>query len=466
MSAKKWLNDYLDQSKQKYFDINDTIWGYHELVFDTPKSAELLMQTLASQGFTIEKGVGGLKNAFVAVWGSGKPVIGFLAEMDALPGMSQVADLSEKKAEENGGAGHGCGHNAIGTGVIAGAVAIKQLMEKEKLKGTLKVFGCPAEEMGYGKSIMAREHVFDGLDAILTWHPMDTTSAWGYSCLAVAQLYFSFTGLASHAGAAPELGRSALDAAELMNVGVQFLREHMIDTARVHYAFIDVGGTAANVVQPTAKLHYFVRSPKRDQVKALVERVIKIAKGAAMMTETEVEIVRDCAAAEYIVNKTLTTAMYRNLESVTPIEYSKEDYEYMQPFFDGMSETVKAGLKNRLSGIYPAMTEEELNRLASSPINDVRAALVFPEKPMTGSTDVGDASWFAPCAQVTIAYGPNGSAPHSWQWVACGKSGATHKALLTAAKTIAMTAYDALTDEQLLKSASAEHDKNMSGMVY
>lgn len=466
MNAKQWLTTYLDSHQGDYNQISDDIWSFSELKFDTPQSAKRLADHLKSKGFSIQSGVAGLDHAFIAEYGQGSPVIGFLAEYDPLPGMSQVADCLTKQAEIADGAGHGCGHNALGTGAVAGAVAIKEYMQANNLKGTLKVFGCPAEEMGYGKSIMAANGVFKNLDAILTWHPMDTTGNWGFSTLAVSQLYFSFTGLSSHAGAAPELGRSALDAAELMNVGVQFLREHMIDSARVHYAFIDVGGQAANVVQPTAKLHYFIRAPRREEVSALTERVIKIAKGAALMTETEVEITRDCSAAEYIVNQALGTAMYENLKAITPIAYTPEEYAYAQPFFDSMSETVKSGLAQRLSKVYASLHPDELSRLIKSPINDVPAPLTYSDKPMTGSTDVGDASWFAPTAQVTIAYGPNGTAPHSWQWVAFGKSGIAHKALLTAAKTIAMTAFDLLTNPSILSKAQEEHVKNMSGKVY
>lgn len=466
MKEEQQLLDYIDSNADFFRGISDQIWDHPEVRFDTPHSAKLLADTLREQGFDVEEGVYGLPHAFRATYGAGSPAVGFLAEYDALPGMSQQAGVPERLPLLEGAPGHACGHNAIGAGNLAGALAVRDYMQRNHLPGRLVVFGCPAEESGFGKAVMARQGAFDGLDALLTWHPMEDTTLWGGSCLSIALIYYTFQGVASHAAAAPEKGRSALDAAELMNLGVQFLREHIPSTARIHYAFLDVGGAAANVVQPTAKLHYFIRAPRREQVQALVERVNKVAQGAAMMTETQVDIQPDSAAADYVVNRALGTAMYENLKRVTPIPYTKEDYDQARPFFDGEDGDAKAALLTRLRRVYPHFSKEELDSLAASPLNHALAPLAFPAEAMMLSTDVGDASWFAPTAQVTVAYGPNGSAPHSWQWVAMGKSGAAHKAMLTAAKTIAMTAYDVLTDGELREKARKEHQENMRGRVY
>ncbi len=462
---KQEIINFINENQNILNDASDKIWDLAEIKFSVEKSSEILCDILAKEGFTIEKGICGMSNAFVATIGSGKPVVGLLAEYDALPGMSQVADSHEKKASCSSENGHGCGHNALGVGSVAAGIALASLIKQNKLNATIKVFGTPAEEIGYGKAYMAKEGAFDNLDCIMTWHPMSAPGVWGFSTLAVNQLYFEFKGVSSHAGAAPELGRSALDAAEIMNIGTQFLREHIIDSARVHYAFLDVGGTAANVVQPTAKLHYFVRAPKQKDANEITDRIIKIANGAAMMTETEVKVTWDAAAAEYIVNQTMGNVMYENLSQVVPT-YSKEAYEYAKPFFDGQADLVKVGLEGRFRAMFPNASEEEIKKMASSPISDVLAPCSYPSAPMTASTDVGDASWFAPTGQIVLPYGCNGSGPHSWQWVAMGKSEIAHTAVTTAGKVIAMSAVDLIQNPELLNKAKEEHIKNLNGQTY
>lgn len=463
--SKQAINLYIDNNQQRFIDASDAIWDLAEIKFDVKHSGQQLMDLLSSEGFTIEQGISGMESAFEATFGNGGVVIGVLAEYDALPGMSQQANCAEKKAVEHDGNGHGCGHNALGVGAVAGAMAIASVIKEKNLNATIKVFGTPAEEMGYGKSYMARDGVFDVCDCIMTWHPMASTGVWGYSTLAVNQLYFEFSGVSSHAGANPEMGRSALDAAELMNVGVQFLREHIIDQARIHYAFIDVGGTAANVVQSSAKLHYFIRAPKQKGANDITERVIKIAKGAAMMTETEVNVVWDAAAAEYIVNKTMGDVMYANLVEVAP-SYTEEEYKYAQAYFDSLPATTKAQLKNRFKAVFPSKTDEEIEQLASASINGELDPCIYTDRPITGSTDVGDASWIAPTGQITVAYGPNGSGPHCWQWVAMGKSSVAHKALLTAGRVIAMSALDLIENPELVEKAKQEHKRTLGSTHY
>ncbi|MGG5342659.1 aminobenzoyl-glutamate utilization protein B [Enterococcus sp. AZ020] len=465
MDAKQKITELIDAKKEQFTAAADQIWGTPETRFATAESVKPFLEILEKEGFAVETGLANMEHSFVATYGSGNPVIGILAEYDALGNLSQVADLGEQKAEHEGGNGHGCGHNLLGTGALAGAVGIKDLMEQEELTGTIKLFGCPAEESGYGKAFMARDGVFDCLDVALAWHPMDTSMAWGLSSLAVYQIYYNFKGRSAHAAAAPEQGRSALDAAELMNIGVQFLREHIIDEGRVHYAFMDAGGESANVVQPTASLYYFIRAPKLDQAEAIYKRVNKIAEGAALMTETELEIVFDSACANYLPNQEMTTAMYENLKEFGDLNLTKEDQEYSQRYYDSLDDATKAGLITRARQMNPTASEEEIQRLGTLPVLDQIGPLAFSNA-TSGSTDVGDVSWVCPTAQVLIGCEPQGTPPHSWQWVANGKSSVAHKGLLAAGKTIATTAYDLLTNPELVEKAKAEHQVTVGGQKY
>lgn len=465
MDAKQRIVELIESKKVVFTEAADQIWGTPETRFRTTESVKPFLEILEREGFSVETGVANMAHSFVATYGSGHPVIGILAEYDALGNLSQVADLGEQKAEVTGGNGHGCGHNLLGTGALAGAVGIKDLMEEEQLTGTIKLFGCPAEESGYGKAFMARDGIFDCLDVALAWHPMDNSAAWGLSSLAVYQIYYNFKGISAHAAAAPEQGRSALDAAELMNIGVQFLREHIIDESRIHYAFMDVGGESANVVQPTASLYYFIRAPKLEQAEAIYKRVNKIAEGAALMTETDLEIVFDSACANYLPNQAMTTAMYENLKEYGNLQLTAEDQAYSQRYFDSLDDATKAGLVARARQFFPTATEEEITRLATSPVLDEIGPLVFSDA-TSGSTDVGDVSWVCPTAQVLVGCEPQGTPPHSWQWVANGKSLVAHKGLLAAGKTIATTAYDLLTNPELVEQAKAEHQKTVGGQKY
>lgn len=465
MDAKQRIVELIESKKVVFTEAADQIWGTPETRFRTTESVKPFLEILEREGFSVETGVANMAHSFVATYGSGHPVIGILAEYDALGNLSQVADLGEQKAEVTGGNGHGCGHNLLGTGALAGAVGIKDLMEEEQLTGTIKLFGCPAEESGYGKAFMARDGIFDCLDVALAWHPMDNSAAWGLSSLAVYQIYYNFKGISAHAAAAPEQGRSALDAAELMNIGVQFLREHIIDEGRIHYAFMDVGGESANVVQPTASLYYFIRAPKLEQAEAIYKRVNKIAEGAALMTETDLEIVFDSACANYLPNQAMTTAMYENLKKYGNLQLTAEDQAYSQRYFDSLDDATKAGLVARARQFFPTATEEEITRLATSPVLDEIGPLVFSDA-TSGSTDVGDVSWVCPTAQVLVGCEPQGTPPHSWQWVANGKSSVAHKGLLAAGKTIATTAYDLLTNPELVEQAKAEHQKTVGGQKY
>ncbi|MDR2536786.1 MAG: amidohydrolase, partial [Treponema sp.] len=274
MGDKKRIAELIDKKAAVFTALNDKIWESAEIRFGLKNSADAICAALEGEGFTIERGVAGMAHAFIATWGKGAPEIGILGEYDALPGLSQQADVPEKKPVIAGGNGHGCGHSALGAGSAAAAVGIKDYLQERGLSGTVKYYGCPAEESGSGKAYLARAGVFNGLDAALTWHPMMENSVWTMSSLANYQIFFSFKGRSAHAAAAPENGRSALDAAELMSVGVNYLREHIIQEGRIHYAYTDVGGGLPNVVQASSELLYFIRAPKPAQVQSIFERVV------------------------------------------------------------------------------------------------------------------------------------------------------------------------------------------------
>ncbi len=465
MDAKQEIEKLIETKKQEFIDVSNEVWEACETRFALKESVKSFYKVLEKEDFSIDKGIANMDYSFVATYGSGKPVIGILAEYDSLGNLSQVADCGDKRPLVKGGNGHGCGHNLLGTGALAGAVGIKDYMKAHNLKGTIKLFGCPAEESGYGKAFMVRDGVFDCLDIALAWHPADISSVTGASSLAVYQAYFNFKGVAAHASAAPEQGRSALDAAELMNIGVQFLREHIVDSARIHYAFLDAGGESANVVQPTASLFYFVRAKTLDQARNIFRRVENVARGAAMMTGTDLDIDIDCACANYVPNKVLSIMMDENLRNFGSLNLTKEDLEYEKRYFDPLSDAVKEAIYNRTKAAFSDLSEEEIRKIADSPVTDKIFPLVFSDD-APASTDVGDVSWVAPTAQINVACEPQGTPPHSWQWVANGKSDVAHKGMLAAGKTIATTAYDVLTNPNLVEKAKAEHKEMLGGKKF
>ncbi|GHT79127.1 amidohydrolase [Spirochaetia bacterium] len=466
MGDKKHLVQLIDEKRALFTGLNDRIWDFAEIRFNLKQSADALCTVLEQEGFRIERGVAGMAHAFVATYGSGGPAIGILGEYDALAGMNQAAGVTEKKAPLPGGSGHGCGHAALGAGAVAAAVGIKDYMKEAKLAGTIKYFGCPAEESGSGKAYLARAGFFRGLDAILSWHPMMENQIMGISTLANYQIFFNFKGVSSHASAAPEYGRSALDAAELMSVGVNYLREHIIQDARIHYAYTDVGGGAPNVVQASSELLYFIRAPKNAQVEEIFKRVVDIARGAALMTGTTMSYRWDSACANVIVNDTLSKALYENLVWVGPNTYTAEELQFAQTVVDGLDESTRKGIPAKLARTFFNKSAEEIARLAAKPIMDDIAPYFFTDKPIPASSDVGDASWHAPTAQIITACYPYGTVPHSWQVVACGKSSIVHKGLLQAGKAIALTALELLENPRLIEDAKAEYAKRLGGETY
>ena len=344
----------------------------------------------------MKRNVAGLQTGFIGSFGSEKPVVAILGEFDALPGLSQKKGLTENEPISAGGHGHGCGHNLLGTGAFAAVVSIKEYMEKTGLKGTVRYYGCPAEESGSGKAYMARTGLFDDVDFALSWHPETKPIIMNFSSLANYAVRFIFTGKSAHAAAAPHLGRSALDAVELMNIGVNYLREHMIPEARVHYAVTDTGGTSPNVVQAHAEVVYLIRAPKKKQVIDLYNRVNDIATGAALMTGTKMEAMFEGAASDLIPNNTLADIMYKNLTAIGVPSYDESDQTYAKEIRDSLS-------PEDCDAAFIGMDKNTAEKLKEKHIADLIPTLSKKEIMLSGSTDVGDVSWVVPTMQCMTA---------------------------------------------------------------
>ena len=467
---KKQVNQYIISKTDVITDMNDRLWEYAETAFNEYKSADKLCSVLEQAGFEVERGVGKIDTAFTARFGSGKPVIGLLAEYDALSGLNQKAACAERmptSPEDEGKAGHGCGHNCFGTAVVGAALGIKEyLASKPQSSGTVIVYGCPGEEGGSGKAFMAREGVFEGCDAALTWHPSSVNSITSGSSLANYQVLYKFYGIASHAAADPEAGRSALDALELMNTGVQYLREHMPDACRIHYAITNAGGFSPNVVQPRADVLYLIRSPKSKDLRDLYERVNNVARGAALMTGTRVEIDFVKACSETVKNAVLEKVLYSNMEQ-TPLPVYTED----EQAFAG---EVRASYQNAWDPLERAVNrcgEQFRDRLTelyapNKNINDFLLPFYSNEVVMAGSTDVADVTWICPTAQFDAVTTACGTPNHSWQFVTCNKTSIAHKGVLYAAQVLAGAAIDLFESPETLQNAKDEHKKRLGVETY
>ena len=422
-----------------YKKIALNIWDYAELGYKEKKSSALLQQTLKDNGFTVEAGVAGMPTAFVATYGSGSPVIGILAEYDALPGLSQD-NSSTKTTMANKPNGHGCGHHLFGTGSVAAGIALKKLLESGKIKGTIKVFGCPAEEGGSGKVYLVREGLFNNVDVVLHWHPWDTNLVINTSVLANKSAKFRFYGVASHASVSPEKGRSALDGVEAMNNMVNMMREHIPQETRIHYVITN-GGKAPNVVPEFAEVYYYVRHPDKSMAISIFDRVVKAAEGAALGTETKMDYEIIGGTHDLLINKSLATNMQANFEKVGGVNYTAEETNYAKK------------IQTSFSGKFPPLEN---------------AAIVKPlhiDKDQ-GSTDVGDVSYVVPTVGLYAATWVPGTSAHSWQAVACGGTDIGIKGMIVASKTMAFTAIDLFTNPALIKKAKEEFTQSKSDYQY
>ncbi|MEK4437599.1 M20 family metallopeptidase [Paenibacillus sp. FSL K6-2862] len=457
----QYISDAIEGKRELFTQASDRIWEFAETRFDEFQSAELLIELLESEGFTIDKGVAGLETGFIASYGSGLPVIALLGEYDALADLSQEAGISTYQPVQPRGNGHGCGHNLLGIGAVAAAVAVKDyLQEHPDTQGTVRFYGCPAEESGYGKTYLAREGYFKDVDAALSWHPHSMNAVMHGSSNAVIHGTFTFKGISAHAAAAPHLGRSALDAVELMNIGSNYMREHMIDQARIHYAITNSGGLAPNVVQAEAEVTYLVRAPKSAQVRSLFERLVKVAEGAALMTETTMDFKYEGACANLIPNSTLEKVMHQHLVAFGAPEYAEEEYHYAKAIYDTLPlpNQQEAGA---LVGpeLAPLLAERPLPNFIA-PYSDEKETF------MGGSTDVADVSWNVPTAQCITTTMAFGTPLHAWQTVAQGKSSFAHKGMLLAAKAMAATAIESILHPEIVKEAQQELLDRLGGEVY
>ncbi|MBQ7800954.1 MAG: amidohydrolase [Oscillospiraceae bacterium] len=454
---KQNIYRYIDKKQHTLWELSDKIWDYSELSMLEFKSAAEYIRVLEAEGFTVQKNLCGISTAFSGSFGSGRPIIGILGEYDALSGLSQKAGSVEHKPLVEGGCGQGCGHNLLGAGSLGAAMAIKHEIEAGNLKGTVIFYGCPGEEGCAGKTFMAREGVFRKLDAALAWHPGDTNEITTGSNAASMQVEYSFHGIAAHAADDPYNGRSALDAAELMNVGVQFLREHMRPKESIHYSFADAGGLSPNVVQPTAKLIYMVRGETVQKAKALLKRVDNIARGAALMTDTTVTSRQIDGTASTVSNHVLEEVLYQNLCAAPLPEYTEDEVAFAAALKSTYHTSDLPGKRTAEDWKIRTFVMEKTQG-GSVPLNN----FVMPYSPSNtfspGSSDVGDVSWLTPTAQFTAVTWTSGSPGHSWQNVSIGKTPIAYKGIALAAKVLAGAAADLMEDPALLERAREEFE--------
>ena len=412
-----------------YKKIALSIWDYAELGYKENKSSALLQNTLKENGFSVDAGVAGMPTAFVATYGSGSPVIGILAEYDALPGISQ--DISPLKTPiANKTNGHACGHHLFGTGSVAAGIAIKKLLETGKLKGTIKIFGSPAEEGGSGKVYLVREGLFKNVDVVMHWHADEHNAVMYTSALANKSAKFRFYGISSHASVSPEKGRSALDAVEAMNNMVNMMREHIPQETRIHYVITN-GGKAPNVVPEFAEVYYYVRHPEKTLAVSIFDRITKAAEGAALGTETKMDYEIIGGTHDLLINKTLAINMQNNLEKVGGVKYTEEEKIFSKK------------IQESFMGKYESIDSAAI----------VKALYIEKNQ---GSTDVGDVSYAVPTVGVEAATWVPGTSSHSWQAVACGGTDIGMKGMMVASKTLAFTAIDLFTTPALIKKAKEE----------
>jgi aminobenzoyl-glutamate utilization protein B len=445
----------VDAKKDPFIALSDKVWGTPEIAYTEFRSVAEHIGELERQGFRLTKDVAGIPTAVMGEAGEGGPVIAILGEYDALPGLSQEAGLAEHRPLPGDGHGHGCGHNLLGSAALLAATAVKDYLEKNGIKGRVRYYGCPAEEGGAAKGFMVRAGAFEDVDIAISWHPAAFSGVNEPISLANTRIDFSFTGRASHAAAAPHLGRSALDAVELMNVGVNYMREHMPSDARIHYALLDAGGIAPNVVQASAKVRYLIRARDLPELQKLIARVRKIADGAALMTETTVATKVVSAVSNLMGNRPLEEAMQRNFDRLGPPPFDEADKEFARKIQATLTEEDITTACRRV-GVEPT----------ASPLCDRIVPLDAPGEPMVGSTDVGDVSWAVPTVQARGATYAIGTPGHSWQLTAQGKTDAAHKGLVHVAKVMAGTAIDAMQDQTLIARAKADHQARLGKTPY
>ena len=457
-NARDTICASIDRIREKYISISDAIWGYAETGLRELKSSRLLANTLSEAGFCVQFGVSGMETAFRAEYGSGKPVLCYVAEYDALPGLSQKASVPVKEPLEVGKPGHGCGHNLMGTAIVAAAIAVKEYMESHNISCTILVIGTPAEETIGSKAYMVRDGVFEDVDVCFGYHSSSFNAVETFGMVAAKSAIYSFTGKSAHAGAAPHLGRSALDACELMNVGVNYLREHVKPEVRMHWCYINDGGRAANVVPPFASLKYILRAKNNPDLQDVCERVDNIARGAALMTGTTMERETELGISNFIVNEALGRVCAEAMAAVGEPDFDDADFEMAQKFYDTFTEDDKDAGMLRINFSYP--NGESLR-------NKVLLREVAPYTPsdgmIGGGSDLSDVSWVVPTAHFWTATYANGTPGHSWQQCAQVASPIGHKGMIFAAKAMALSAISVLAQPEIIEEAKDELQERTGG---
>ena len=462
---KKELLQWLDENASSFIDMSDQIWENPEVMWEEFFASRLQAEFLEKEGFSITRDVAGMNTAFIAEWGEGKPILGFIGEYDALPGLSQKKQATQESIIE-GGPGHGCGHNILGTASVATAVAVQKWLKNNGTTGTIRYYGCPAEEGGGGKVFMARAGLFDDLDGAVTYHPGDRNAPSKCATVAIQSSKFRFKGISAHAGGAPHLGRSALDAVELMNVGVNYMREHVLDSTRIQYIITD-GGQAANIVPETAEVDYIVRAEKTGYLQEVYERLRNIARGAALMTDTTFKEHSFTAYSSMMSNHVIADLLYDALELIGPIKFTEEESAFAQKLNDAFGRTNEEYTQEvidyyKLSPEFEAILWEHKDK----PLLDVNFPAMDAHFTEKGATDIGDLSQITPTGAFWTTCVPTGSPGHSWANVASGGMSIGHKGLMHAAKAMALTAIDLYSDPKHLQAAQDEFDKSMGSRKY
>ena len=465
---KKKIIDTIDGNADEIISISHSIWGFAELSLKEVRSAALYVEKLKEYGFEVETGHAGIDTAFSGkyVSGSGKPVIGILGEFDALSGLSQKACATSREELIPGGSGHGCGHNMLGAASFGAALAVRKHLEETGTDGTVIFYGCPGEEGGASKAFMARDGLWKSLDAVLTWHPGTTNEITTGTCNSCTQVLYKFNGIAAHAAGNPEAGRSALDAVEIMNIGVNYLREHMKRECSIHYAMVDGGGLSPNVVQPHASVLYMVRSCAVKDVLELQARVDKCAEGAAHMTETTFERIFVDGTADTVPNTTLEKLLYDNMQQIPLPEYTDEELAFAAELdatcppsgeIPGHGSKYDRSIKKQVAG---------LSVNGTKPLNDYLMPFYSGNEFSPGSTDVGDVSWQTPAAQFNAVCFTAHAPGHSWQNVSSGASAIGDKGTVYAAKVLACSAADLFADTSIIDTAREEFVSRLDGEEY
>ena len=462
MKTKQDVINWLEANQNPFIEMADFIWENPETAYKEFKASKVQADYLEAHGFKVKWDIGGINTAFVAEWGRGKPIIGFIGEYDALAKLSQKVSTVQEPLLD-GAPGHGCGHNLLGTGALAAAVAVRYWLEATGKEGTVRYYGCPAEEVLSGKTFMARDGVFDDLDAALNFHPGSLNAPGKGSAVGLTDIKFRFHGRTAHAGGSPHLGRSALDAVELMNVGVNYLREHVTRYVRLHYV-ITHGGDLPNVVPAEAEVWYFIRAHKPDEMEEVLARVRKIAEGAALMTETSLEEIFQGACSYILSNHYLADLHYEAMKTIGPIEFSAQEMEFAQKINDQFpTEFLEEMLKDVK---LPEELQGQVETLKSLPLWGVNLPSLDEGEVMTGSTDVGDVSQITPLSMLSTACAPIAAPGHNWAYTAAVGSSIGHKGMMHAAKILALTAFDLYSDPVHLQKAREEFEKATQAQPY